>query len=92
MGASRLSTTVECWLDSHARRHAWLSIAGSAASLLGGIVVLYITYWFVTMLMLPQLCLIDGLVILRSDPVGVAITDGLRETIGVWRAAHKDDE
>ena len=51
MGASKLSTTVERWLESHARRHGWLSIAGSAASLLGGIVVLYITYWFVTMLM-----------------------------------------
>jgi hypothetical protein len=233
MGSPKLSATVESWLENHAVRHAWLSIAGSAASLLGGIVVLYITYWFVTLLMwmvfdwlvpspeakatatwivlgllfvgyftanwqhlenlefesrgklftarlaglaagspflnlaagpktahsfvkvisatvllgpglvvtswrllvrakrlflldtaacakpiaavlkagrkvplddladkhphidweqvLPQLCLIDGVVILRSEPVGVAITDGLRDTIGVWRAAHKDD-
>jgi hypothetical protein len=40
---------------------------------------------------LPQLCLIDGVVILRSEPVGVAITDGLRETIAEWRAAQRDD-
>ena len=41
---------------------------------------------------LPQLCLIDGVVILRSEPVGVVLTDGLRETIAEWREKREDDE
>jgi hypothetical protein len=41
---------------------------------------------------LPQLCLIDGVVILRSEPVGVVITDGLRETIAEWRGRREDDQ
>jgi hypothetical protein len=41
---------------------------------------------------LPQLCLIDGVVILRSEPVGVVVTDGLREAIAEWRGRREKDQ